>query len=626
MLVPAFLVRLDAAADYTTPYSFSTLSGLSSVGSSDGPGNVARFFGPSALAIDKANNLYVADEQNNLIRKITPAGVVSTVAGTAGVRGNTNGTGSAALFGNPQGIAIDSAGNLYVADKLNQMVRKITPDGVVTTLAGTTGIIGSGAPDGTPATAVLYILGGIAIDKADNIYVADWGLQVVRKITPAGAVSTFAGQVNVYGDTDGPGETASFLFPIGLTFDSAGSLWVTELGGAVRKISPEGVVSTVIPQSLGLQSVESIAFDPAGVPYLTDMKHVVRRRTAGGALEIFAGTEDVRGSADGTGTAASFSSPFGLAFDSNGNLFVADRNNNTIRKITPAGVVSTFAGLSPDNAGGSTDGALNAAKFESLGQVATGPNGDLYVADTVNFTIRKVARDGTVTTFAGKAGEPGNVDGTGAQARFEGPYGIAPATDGSLFVSDAVAHTIRKVTAQGAVTTLAGSADQPGATDGSGSAARFNNPAGLVVAADGSLFVADRDNHVIRKITSSGAVTTFAGIVGRRGALDGTLGNALFDTPEGLALDAAGNLYVSDSVRHGGIRRISPAGVVTTLAGGAGGEANAADGAGTLARFNEPGALAVNASGTVFVADMGNHAVRMISPAGIVSTTAGMAG
>ncbi|MBX3738195.1 MAG: immunoglobulin domain-containing protein [Candidatus Didemnitutus sp.] len=614
---------LVAASSYATPYAFSTLTGVSSIGSNDGPGAAARFYGPSAITCDANGNLYVADEVNNTLRKITPSGVVSTLAGTAGVRGGSDGTGPDARFNNPTGVAVDAAGNIYVADKLNHAVRKVSPAGVVTTFAGVVGQ--RGTADGTSTQARFEILGGAAIDTAGNIYVAEWVNNTVRKIAPNGTVTTLAGQPGVYGTADGVGTAATFMFPYSLALDANNNVWVGDLIGSLRKIAPDGTVTTVIPSSAGHQSITALAIAANGTLYFATGRHTIHRRATDGTVTLIAGAAGVRGATDGAGTVARLSNPFGLALDSAGNLFVADRDNNTIRKITADGTVSTLAGLAPDNATGTTDGTLNAARFGGLAQIAIAPTGESYVADAINSTIRKINRDGVVSTFAGKAGQRGNVDGTGDQARFDSPYGIALAADGNLYVSDAATNTIRKVSAQGVVTTLAGNANAAGADDGTGSAARFNFPAGLVAGLDGNIYVADRLNHTIRRITPTGVVTTFAGSLLLPGNLDGLGTAARFDTPEGLAQDAAGNLYVSHSVRHGSIRKIAPNGTVTTLAGGAGGDANAEDGTGSAARFNQPKALAVDASGNVFVADGENHVIRKVTPAGVVTTLAGLA-
>jgi hypothetical protein len=279
------------------------------------------------------------------------------------------------------------------------------------------------------------------------------------------------------------------------------------------------------------------------------------------AVATLAGTPNTAGTADGTGTAAKFYEPFGITL-SGLDYFVADTYNNTIRKLTSAGVVTTIAGTA--GTAGSADGTGSAALFygpKSL--VSDGTN--LYVNDTTNHTIRKVViGTGVTTTLAGYAGTSGTTDGTGSVARFYAPFGIA--YDGTnLFVTDTGNQTIRKVTAAGVVTTLAGTAGTSGTTDATGTAAKFNNPADVV--SDGTnLFVVDSSNHTIRKIViATGVVTTLVGTAGNPGSADGTGAAARFNTPIGMTIDNAGNLYVSDQ-NYTKIRKIvTSTGVVTTI-------------------------------------------------------------
>jgi serine/threonine protein kinase, bacterial len=292
-------------------------------GSADGVGVAARFSGPLGVATDTAGNVYVADGENNTIRKITPAGVVTTLAGTVGVIGSADGTGAAASFHFPQGIATDSTGNVYVADFSNNTIRKITPAGVVTTLAGTAPPPSLGGPhavmggsaDGTGAAAGFNGPTGIATDSAGNLYVGDTNNQTIRKITPAGAVTTLAGTAHLLGSTDATGAAARFTLPQGVATDSAGNVYVADEGNSIiRKITPAGVVTTL------------------------------------------AGTAGVLGGTDATGAAASFRFPVGVSTDSAGNIYVADTGNHTIRKITPNGAVSTVVGVAGQ--AGFTPGAL----------------------------------------------------------------------------------------------------------------------------------------------------------------------------------------------------------------------------------------------------------------------------
>jgi sugar lactone lactonase YvrE len=324
------------------------------------------------------------------------------------------------------------------------------------------------------------------------------------------------------------------------------------------------------------------------------------------AIVTLAGRAGRVGSANGTGSAAGFYDPVGVAVDSAGNVYVADSNNQTIRKITSSGVVSTVAGLA--GAPGSADGTGSAARFSTPLGVAVDSAGNLYVADTINRTIRKITAAGVVTTLAGLAGTPGSADGTGSAARFDYPNGVAVDSAGNLYVADSFNSTIRKVTAGGVVSTLAGLAAAPGSADGTGSAARFANPRGVAVDSTGNLYVADSFNSTIRKVTSGGVVTTMAGFAGASGSADGTGRAARFNSPFGVAVDSAGNVYVADP-NNQTIRKITSDGVVKTLAGFAG-ATGSADGTASVARFNYPFGVAVDSAGNVYVGDTSNHTIR----------------
>src|SRR4030095_13432816 len=261
------------------------------------------------------------------------------------------------------------------------------------------------------------------------------------------------------------------------------------------------------------------------------------------SFSTFAGTAGMSGSADGTGSAARFTSPAEVAFDSANNLYVADTGNHTIRKITPAGVVSTFAG-SP-GVPGSADGTGSAARFNSPIGVSVGGAGNLYVGDADNDTIRKITPAGVVTTFAGKAGEIGSADGTGSNARFSGPRGVAVNAAGDVYRADTFNNTIRKITPEGVVTTLAGLAGETGSADGTGSAARFNRPRGVAVdPASSNVFVADTANDTVRRITPAGVVTTVAGSALVGGSADGSVFAARFLAPISIDVSSSGDIYL----------------------------------------------------------------------------------
>jgi len=487
-------------------------------GSADGTGTEASFSYPRGVATDNAANVYVADSSNNTIRKITPAGVVTTLAGTAGVAGTADGTGAAASFNYPQGVATDSAGNVYVADSLNGTIRKITPEGVVTTLAGTAEVAGSS--DGVGAAASFNFPSGVAADSVGNVYVADSNNNTIRKITPAGVVTTLAGTAGVAGSADGTGASASFHSPRGVATDNAGNVYVADYyNHTIRKITPAGVVTTL------------------------------------------AGMAVVIGSADGIGVVASFNSPQGVATDSAGNVYVADTINHTIRKITPAGVVSTLAGTA--GVAGSADGVGAGASFNFPLSVATDSAGNVYVLDVIfnqriggtgGAIIRKITPAGEVSTLAGLAMVIGSVP----------PIGLATDNAGNLYVADVFDHTILKITPEGVVSTLAGTAGVAGSADGVGAAASFLQPRGVATDSADNVYV--WDNYTIRRITPAGVVTTLAGTPGVQGSSDGTGAAASFSFASGLATDSNNNIYVADTGNYL-IRKITPAGVVTTVVG-----------------------------------------------------------
>jgi serine/threonine protein kinase/sugar lactone lactonase YvrE len=326
-------------------------------------------------------------------------------------------------------------------------------------------------------------------------------------------------------------------------------------------------------------------------------------------ITTLAGQVGIDGYADGAGNQAQFRLPNSVAVDSAGNVYVSDTANNTIRKITQNGVVSTLAGVSGSH--GSADGIGGNARFWAPFSIAVDRSGYVYVADSGNNTIRKITPNGVVSTLAGLAGHPGSKDGIGTNARFRNPWGVAVDGMGNVFVADMSNDTIRKITPTGVVSTLAGQTGISGSLDGVGTSAQFNNPFAIAVDNADNIYVSDTANNTIRKITQNGVVGTLAGLSGRAGSSDGDGHDGRFCNPQGLAIDDKGNIYVADTGNNT-IRKITPIGVVTTLAGlaGASGTTNRV---GESARFNSPGGVAVDNAGNVYVADTNNHAVRKIA-------------
>lgn len=331
------------------------------------------------------------------------------------------------------------------------------------------------------------------------------------------------------------------------------------------------------------------------------------------SVSTVAGTAGQSGSTNATGAAARFHFPLGAAVDTAGNIYLADESNHLIRKVTSAGVVTTLAGTAGQS--GSTDGTGTAARFNSPSGLAVDTAGNVYVADTLNHTIRKITPAGEVTTIAGTGGAAGSANGTGDAARFNVPQGVALNPAGTtLFIADTGNHTIRRlVVATNAVTTLAGTAGAAGSADGAGAAARFNSPTGIAADAQNRTWVTDSGNNTIRAISAAGTVTTLAGLAGTQGAADGTGAAARFNEPSAIAYHTSpgvADLYVLDTDNHT-VRKIATAtGAVTTMAGLAG-TPGSADGDGSTARFRFPAGITVTSAGSAYIADTANNTLRL---------------
>jgi sugar lactone lactonase YvrE len=606
----------------------STLAGIfGSAGSSDGTGSEARFDSPTGI-VAAGTILFVCDTGNHTVRKIVSgSGTVTTVAGTAGTAGSNDNLagGTNVLFSSPRGIAADAPGTtLYVADTGNHKIRKVSAaTGATTTYAGSGA---SGASDNTGTSAGFSSPEGVA-SVGNDLYVADTGNHTIRKIVPAGAVgsvTTFAGTSSVPGFADNTtGALARFFSPSSLAAIGT-DLYVADTGNNVlRKLDATSFTTTLAGDPLtagsadgtgaaaGFRASRGIASDGASLFVADTQNHTVRKVTVGGSVSTVGGTPPSAGVLDGTGTSARFNAPAGIAF-SGDNVFVADTGNHTIRKATSSGTVATLAG--GPGTPGLADGTGSAARFRNPRGIAVS-GGDLYVADPGNNAIRKIAvATGAVTTFAGSAsGVPGFSDGTGTAATFNAPKGIA--TDGSsLFVADTGNHAVRKIViATGAVTTLAGTGAAGFSDNPTGTSAAFNGPEGVAVIGS-FVYVADTGNHAVRKVSNpSGATVTFAGADppgAAAGFADGSGGSARFSSPGGIA--AAGSvLYLADTGNHC-VRRISTAATVTTFVG-APEAATDRDGEASQALLNAPVGIAGLSSGTLYFTDVNENVVRRIT-------------
>lgn len=580
-------------------------------GRDNGMGNNAYFSSPKGVAVDAALNVYVVDSLT--VRKITPTGEVTTLAG--GSFGSTfDGPGAVARFSDAAGIAMDAAGTAYVTDSSNRTIRMITQSGMVSTLAGTVGV--GGTTDGIGTNTQFSQPMGIAIDGTGRLYVTDAGSQTIRLGTVVGGMTgpVLSEQPSNQILKDGHHVTfsvAATALPVPsyqwqVSADSGNSWENLADGEAFAGVNSAGLVvynTSSVPS--GSPQFRCVVSNGQGVTN-SNAATLTHAPTVVGAFTVttWAGFYGYYGVVDGAVADARFHAPTGMAFDQAGALYVADTLNHTIRKITGQGVVSTFAGMA--GTAGSADGVGTAAQFYKPTGIAIDSTGNVYVADRDNDTIRKITPAGVVTTLAGLAQQEGWVDGVGENARFAYPTDLAVDATGNLYVTDLGNYLIRKVTPAGVVTTIAGGRWQSGHADGTGSEARFTIPSGIAVDSSGNLYVAD--TSTIRKITPQGVVTTLAGRPNTLGSTDGYGTEATFYRPRGLSFDGAGNLYVVDSGTHL-LRQISPTGYVTTLAGSMNIQ-GAYDGSGSNVEFNTPSGIVVDKTGTVYIADTGNHSIR----------------
>lgn len=575
--------------------SVSTLAGAS-IGA-DGVGAAARFVTPAGITTD-GTYLFITDKDNTIRKIEIVTGAVTTLAGTPGVYGSTDGNGAAASFYWPKGTVAVGA-NLYVVDSMNGTIRKIEiASGVVTTLAGNP-LLHGGSFDGTGTSATFNHPTDISTDGT-NLFVADEQGDKIRKVVIAsGEVTTL-----VTGNFYGGGITA-----IGTTLYVADAPSIRTVDISTGTVSSQNIDTGILPPVVNPSGMIS---DGANIYFADSYDHTIRKVIiASGVVTSLAGSAGATTAADGTGAAATFQNPTHITSDGV-NLFVID--DRSIRKVVIAtGVVTTLAG----STSATDDGTGVAARFRVPNDVATdGEN--LFVTDSG--TIRKVViATGAVTTLAGTRGVYGSQDGTGAAASFWSPENIT--TDGKyLFISDNNKCTIRKIEiATGVVSTLAGSADVRGSTNGTGATASFSGPSGITT--DGiNLFVSDSQNNTIRKIViTTGAVSTLAGSIGVSGSTDGIGATASFSSPRGITTDGT-NLFVAD-YDNKTIRKIVIAtGAVTTLVGSAG-VYGTANGTGSTARFRYPNGISTDGS-YLYLTDF--TSIRKIEiVTGIVTTVAG---
>jgi sugar lactone lactonase YvrE len=577
-----------------------------------GPATAALLGYPTGLATDTQGNVFISDGKAGRIRKITPSGVITTFV---------------SFLSYPRALALDSANNLYVVDYSRFWVVKYTPDGRSTVVAGN-GISGFSGDGGPATSASLGSTDGIAVDSSGNLFLSDITNHRVRKVTPAGTITTIAGTgANGFTGDGGPATLAQLGQPMGLAVDPTGNLYLADYWDhAIRKVSTNGTITTLAGGPSGgtsifggtfggfggdggpasaalLRGPNAVAYDSTGRLYISDAgNYRVREITPDGLIQTDAG--------DGDGTGINGFNPRFLTGDASGNLYVAGIGRNYVYKIDPNGHQTIFAGNGTFNFGGDGFPAVQAA-LAGPGDLATDKDGNVYISDSGNNRIRKVNTNGIITTIAGNGKNGFSGDGGPAMsASMSFPGALAVDDSGTLYFSDGNNARIRKVTPDGIITTVAGNGAVAFSGDGAATAVSVT-ASGLLIDKSGTIFFSDGNNQRIRKLTPDGRVITIAGTgtVGFNGDHQALLTS--FFTPTYMALDKANNLYFSDT-NNARIRKLSPDGFITTIAGSDDRGYAGDGGPAASAQLYAPLGLVLDPSGTLFIADSFNGVIRSI--------------
>ena len=664
------LVAAGAAFGQTSyPYVITTLAGSNPIGDG-GPAKSALLEFPTAVAVDPNGNVYIADQDVPEIRKVTrdgkinvlvagypvssmqvdgagnvysayydavlkvsPAGTPTVIAGGSYGYGGDGLAATAAKLANPSGLALDGAGNIYIADTSNCRVRQITTDGKINTFAGNGTCATTG--DGGPASsAQLNYPSSVAVDGSGNIYVAEE--YRIRKIAAGtGIITTFAGTGGSGSSTaDGIQATTAYI-PIltSLGVDRPGNLYFTDATSSrVRMISvSDGTVTTVAGKgtsgfggdggpavSASLYFPSGIAIDSSGNLYISDQDNCrIRMVDTSGHITTFAGATHYAGD-QGQATSALIHEPQHAIKDPAGNLYISDTDNHAIRKVATNGIITTIAGNGTCGYAGDQGPAVSATLCYPLA-LALDSNGNLYVADSSNYVVRRIDNGGRITTYAGN-GTPGDAyhGSQATAAQFRSPVGLAADGAGNLYVSDAASFRVHKVAADGTISLFAGTGTQGYLGDGGlATAAQLASPVHLALDGSGSkLYIADVLNNEVRKV-EGGIITT---VVGTPTCCDAS--HPYIGRPGGIAVDSSGNLYVSmPSFSY--VAKVSGS-TVTAIAGNNRWTFAGDGGLATSASVNNPGGLWVDAAGDVYVADVSNNRIRKLtldSPAGLAIAT-----
>lgn len=564
-----------------------------------------------------------------------PNNIISTIAGGQLFDGQaaTN-----TILNSPQGTAVDAAGNIYIADSFNNVIRKVGTNGVAKIIVGTGA--GGFSGDGGPATnATLFSPAAVIVDSLGNLLIADANNNRVRKVNTNGIISTFAGNgLTAYPPVNtgngGPATNAMMFTPASLALDSSGNLYIAVINDSqIRKVDTTGIISCVANNvgntyytgdntpaiNAGLSYPEGVAVDASGNIYIADtFDYRIRKiNISNGTITTIAGTGTAGYSGDGgTATTAKLNSPYGVTVNAGGPIFyVADSGNHCVRKITN-GVITTLAGNGTSGFGGDGGAATNA--FLNLpGSISLGISNNLFVADQGNNRIRKISANGIITTAAGRDLNDG-VMATDGTLNF--PYGLTRDQFGNVYIADTANGRIRRINTNGVITTVAGNGTIGFAGDGGPATnASLNHAYGVAVDNLGNIFIADASNFRIRKVDTNGIITTYAGKGTPTYSGNGGAATNAGMRPWGVAVDGAGNLFIADA--NSAVRKVNTNGIITSVAG-AGNYGHTGDGsAATSAWLAGPDAVCLNGQGEIFIAE--NGAIRKVNTNGIITTIAG---
>jgi uncharacterized protein (TIGR03437 family) len=598
---------------------------------------------PGRVAFDASGNLYFS--ASNCVFKIASTGTVTLVAGTS--RAGFSGDGGLAVnaqLNSPQGIAFDPNGNMYIADSRNNRIRQVS-SGIITTFAGNGTVSPGGGPsaygDGGPATsAQLHLPMGVAVDVNYNVYIADTGDNTIRKVTTDGNIATIAGDSfpSYQGDA-GLAIAAELHGPEDVAVDSSLNIYIADTQNAyIRKVTTDGNINYIAGDgsigysgdggyatSADLIAPFALAVDSSGNVYFAENGDSRIRRIDAKSLDIstVAGNGTPGFTGDGsTATNAEMNSPTGVAVDSAGNLYIADSLNCRIRKVASGGNISTLAGNGTLSYSGD-GGAASKAQLNTPQGVAADAAGNLYLSDTLNNVVRKVSPNGIISNYAGNGGVGSSGDGSAAtSAQLNGPQGLAVDASGNLFIADTLNAKVRKVSASGVISTVAGSGTPGYGGDGAAAtSAQLNLPIGVAVDGNNNLYIADFGNSRVRKVSANNISTVAGnGSFGYSGD-GGQAVKAQLNGPQGVAVDAAGNLYIADT-ENNRIREVTPGGLIATVAGNGIAGYSGDGGQATSAQVGNPVGLAVDAAGDIFTVDASNR-VRQVYPNGLIATIAG---